>query len=102
MRYYWKVKARDIAGAETWSSESFSFVTGTGGCCQLRGDIDGDGSGPDISDLMYLVNYMFGGGQPPGCLAEADINGSGGNPDIIDLVRLVTYMFQSGPSPAPC
>ena len=29
-------------------------------------DINGDGAGPDISDLVALVNYMFGG--CPSCL----------------------------------
>jgi hypothetical protein len=71
-------------------------------CCQHRGDINHSGSGPDISDLVFLVTYMFQGGVEPPCLDEADINGSGGGPDITDLVYLVTYMFQSGPAPVPC
>jgi hypothetical protein len=73
-----------------------------GGCCAIRGDINHSGSGPDISDLVYLVTYMFQSGPVPPCLEEADINGSGGGPDITDLVYLVTYMFQSGPAPVAC
>ena len=30
-------------------------------------DVDGNGSGPNIADLVYLVNYMFNGGPPPVC-----------------------------------
>jgi hypothetical protein len=72
------------------------------GCCQVVGDINGSGAGPDISDLVYLVTYMFQNGPAPVCAEEADINGSGAGPDISDLVYLVTYMFQNGPAPAPC
>ena len=72
------------------------------GCCVLRGDVNGDGSGPDIADLVYLVSFMFSGGPPPPCMDEADIDGSGGVPDIADLVYLVAYMFSGGPPPAPC
>ena len=77
-------------------------------CCiaGLRGDILADGSpgeiSIDISDLVYLVSYMFQSGPEGGCPGEVDINGSGSGPDIADLVYLVTYMFQNGPAPAPC
>ncbi len=76
-------------------------------CCNLRGDIDHSGAGPDISDLVYLVSYMFSGGTPPPCeeggvYLEADVDGSGAGPDISDLVYLVSYMFSGGPAPVPC
>ena len=79
-------------------------------CCLLRADVNHDGTGPDISDLVYLVSYMFSGGPAPPCedppgssyYAEADINGDGAGPDISDLVYLVSYMFSGGPAPVPC
>ena len=71
-------------------------------CCSLRGDVNGNGSGPVISDLVYLASYMFQEGPEPPCTEEADINGDASGPDIADLVYLVTYMFQDGPSPAEC
>jgi hypothetical protein len=71
-------------------------------CCTLRGDIDGDGQGPDISDLVYMVDYMFGGGQEPACMQEADINGDGVAIDIADMVALVDFMFGNGPAPVVC
>ncbi|MFH1687728.1 MAG: hypothetical protein ABIE70_09430 [bacterium] len=72
----------------------------------IRGDINNDGHGPDIADLVYLVNYMFNGGPSPceclpGYYCEADINGNGVGPDIVDLVYLVNYMFNGGPPPPP-
>ncbi len=72
-------------------------------CCALVGDINHDGTGPDITDLVYLVSYMFQSGPQPPCPEETDMNGSGTpQADIADLVYLVTYMFQSGPAPVPC
>jgi|GEM_PF-5089575 len=71
-------------------------------CCLIRGDIDYNGTGPDIADLVYLVAYMFNGGPEPPCMEASDINGDGGIPDIADLVSLVAYMFQGGHPPEPC
>lgn len=63
------------------------------------GDVDGDLSiDPNISDLVFLVNFMFQGGPEPPVMEATDVNCTGGGtPDISDLVYLVSYMFQSGP-----
>lgn len=64
------------------------------------GDINGDFDGPDIADLVYLVNYMFNGGEPPPWPSwRANLDGSMTGPDIGDLVYLVNYMFNDGPPP---
>lgn len=70
--------------------------------CEIVGDMNHDGLGPDIVDLVYAVTYMFQGGAPPIVLEEADIDGNGTGPDIADLVHLVTFMFQGGAPPVPC
>ncbi|MDH3939099.1 MAG: hypothetical protein OEV68_17410, partial [candidate division Zixibacteria bacterium] len=81
------------------------FVSGLiGPCCipPLRGNVDYDGADAiDISDLVYLVDFMFAGGQEPPCFEEADINGDGVI-DISDLVWFVDFMFSFGAPPAPC
>ena len=33
--------------------------------CPEEGDINGSGGNIDISDLVYMVNYMFSGGPAP-------------------------------------
>lgn len=74
-------------------------------CCHgIRGNVDGDISEIiDISDLVYLVDFMFTSGSAPACLDEGNIDGDAGNViDISDLVALVDFMFTSGPSPADC
>ncbi len=94
----------------TGSAEVFipQFVSGTlsmeeSGCCiGDRGNVDGSvDDNVDISDLVALVDYMFGGGAAPPCPEEANIDGEG-EIDISDLVALVAYMFQGGDPPAPC
>lgn len=85
------------------SEEVTIIVVDSSSCCVVRGDVDHSNSDPDISDLVYLVTYMFSGGPPPPCMEEADINGDGSTaPDISDLVYLVSYMFSGGPPPVPC
>lgn len=61
------------------------------------GDINGDSRGPDISDLIYLVDFMFRGGDPPPWPDAADVNNSGGLVDIADLIYMVDWMFVGGP-----
>lgn len=88
----------------------YSFTVNAG-CCNgdgLRGNVDGvSGSGGDmdISDLTYLVAYLFSGGPEPPCIDEGNVDGSGGSGgpiDISDLTYLVEYLFAGGPAPAVC
>ena len=63
-----------------------------------RGNTNGD-SGVDLADALFVVNYLFSGGQQPGCMDSADINDDG-SLDISDTIYLLNYLFVSGPSPA--
>lgn len=76
------------------------------GCCvpPLRGNINSD---PDdlitVSDLTFIVNYLFGGGPFPSCDEESNFNGSSNNfTDINDVTALVEYLFNQGAPPANC
>lgn len=81
----------------------FEHGDSTRPCCYgLRGNVDGnEEEEPDISDLIYLVDYMFTGGPAPPCMAEADFDASQ-DIDISDLVGLVDYMFTGGVEPWSC
>jgi hypothetical protein len=83
-----------------------NFETESELCCNppIRGNIDYDVAEIiDISDLMYLIDFMFLSGPAPVCFEEADVNASGTEPlDISDLVWLIDYMFIGGPPPFPC
>jgi len=64
----------------------------------ICGDIDGDGEAPNVSDVTYLVDYMFNGGPPPPVLEAANVDGYSGI-NILDLTYLVAYLFIEGADP---
>ena len=77
-------------------------------CCVVRGNVDGQ-VGPsgavDVTDLSYLVAYLFQGGTPPSCEEEGNVDGITGigEPiDVADLTYLVAYLFQGGTVPPAC
>ncbi len=70
-------------------------------CDWVGGDADGSGY-IDIDDVVYIINYIFGGGPDPipDVLAgDADCTGY---IDIDDVVYLINYIFGGGPAPCPC
>ena len=74
------------------------------GCCTapIRGNADGDALDEVlVSDLVYLVNYIFKAGPPPPCPEEGNADGID-SVNVADLVLLVNYLFKGGPSPANC
>ncbi len=77
-------------------------------CCRAHGNVDGNGSSDgwvNISDLTYLVAYVFQGGPLPPCPEEADVDGSGQSgtlADIADITYLVSYLFMGGLEPPVC
>jgi DNA-binding beta-propeller fold protein YncE len=64
----------------------------------VPGDFNHDSRGPDITDLIVLVDYMFQGGEEPWPIWTTNVNGDLSVADITDLIYLVSYMFQEGPS----
>ena len=70
-------------------------------CCSgNRGDVNGDGVGPNILDLTRLVDFIFRGAPAPDCQLESDVNGDGTPYNIIDLTFVVDFIFRAG-QPAP-
>lgn len=65
-----------------------------GGVC---GDADRSGR-IDISDAVYMVNYIFAGGRPPADPAEGDYD-CNGRTDVSDIVHLINYFFAGGAAP---
>jgi len=93
-----------LVGSPNYRPSIMPYVQVGAGCCigPLRGNVDYDpADAVDISDLVYLVDYMFASGPTPPCPEEVDLNADGGT-DISDLVYLVDYMFSGGPGPQPC
>ena len=64
----------------------------------LRGDANSNGR-RDISDAIFLVAFLFQGGETPPCRDAADVDDDGAL-TVTDSVRLLNYTFQ-GTSPPP-
>ncbi len=69
--------------------------------CTYCGDADGSGS-VDISDAVYLVQYIFAGGPEPGdCQIPTGLGDANGDctVDISDVAYIVQYAFAGGAQP---
>jgi hypothetical protein len=49
----------------------------------------------DISDAIFVLNYLFLGGVAPSCLDAADANDDG-NIDLSDGIKILRYLFGGG------
>lgn len=54
--------------------------------------------GVDLSDVIYLVNYILKGGPAPPVLPAGDVNASC-NIELADVILLVNYILKGGPAP---
>jgi len=61
------------------------------------GDANGDAT-VDISDVVYLIAYIFSGGSAPSPLLSGDAN-CDSTVDISDVVYLIAYIFSGGAKP---
>ena len=90
--YYWRIKP---AGAGDYEClYVLNMVSGYSGNC---GDANGD-SFINISDAVYIVNYVFLGGEAPEPLSVADVN-CDTKTNISDAVYLILYVFANGNDP---
>jgi len=64
---------------------------------RMTGDANGDGK-VTVSDVVYLVSYLFKGGPPPNPIRVGDAN-CDGKVTVADVVYLVSYLFKGGPLP---
>jgi M6 family metalloprotease-like protein len=90
-RYYWKVRAYN-SSIERWSDQTWTFVSAK------RGDANADKI-LTVTDVIYLVNYLFRGGNTP--IPESlvgDVN-CDGKISVSDVVYLINYLFKGGPPP---
>jgi len=90
-QYWWNVKANDRHGGETWSPQVLTFRTVTLGDANNSNNVD-------ISDVVYLIAYIFSGGSAPSPLLAGDAN-CDSIIDISDAVYLIAYIFSGGLAP---
>lgn len=61
------------------------------------GDANGDGK-VTVSDVVYLINYLFKGGPGPIPWEAGEAN-CDGKITVSDVVYLINYLFKGGPPP---
>jgi hypothetical protein len=61
------------------------------------GDANNDNN-ISVSDVVYLISYLFKGGPPPNPQIEGDANGDG-QVSVADVVYVINYLFKGGPPP---
>lgn len=93
--YYWRVRSFDGANYSDWSNAMAVYI-GPFFC----GDINDDDNGPNILDLVYMVDFNFRGGDPYLFPVYADLNGDGDSGNILDITFLVDYMHRGGSRPS--
>jgi hypothetical protein len=68
----------------------------------IRGDANADADPPDkivdLSDPIFILNYLFQGGPEPPCREAADADADG-ELNLTDGVYLLNYLFKAGPAP---
>jgi hypothetical protein len=64
------------------------------------GDVTYDGK-VDLGDVVFLINYLYRGGQPPSLWETGDVT-CDGVIDLGDVVYLINYLFRNGPPPLHC
>ncbi|MFH1336864.1 MAG: C25 family cysteine peptidase [Candidatus Zixiibacteriota bacterium] len=65
----------------------------------MHGDANGDLT-IDIADVVWIINYLYKGGNPPIPLEMGDAD-CDGTVDVADVVYLINYLYKGG-YPPPC
>ncbi len=63
----------------------------------LCGDANGDGD-VNVSDAVWIINYVFVNGDPPDPLQAGEVN-CDGSVNVSDAVWIINYVFVSGYAP---
>jgi CotH protein/lamin tail-like protein len=63
----------------------------------IRGDANSDEES-NMSDVVFLLSYLYLSGAAPACLDSADMNDDAAV-DLTDAVYLLNYLFLAGPPP---
>jgi hypothetical protein len=96
--YYYVVTSVNTAGDE---SEPCAEVSAIPGSAMLplfrRGDANNDDH-IDMSDSIFLLGWLFLGGEDPGCMAAGDSNGDSAV-DLSDAVYVLGHLFLGSKAP---
>lgn len=81
------------ATGEGWYVDDVQIASGGYNC----GDANGDG-GLNVSDAVYIINYVFTGGAAPDPICVGNANGDS-NVNVSDAVYIINHVFIGGAAP---
>ena len=97
IEHCYRVRAVSATGRESTDS-SMACATVRAEPTFRRSDVDGSGR-TDISDPIYVLEFLFRGKERPPCPDAADFD-DGGSLDLGDALSILNWLFQNGPAPA--
>jgi hypothetical protein len=86
-----------ISGGHGLSHGFWQNLVSDSTCCETPGDANRDGT-TNVGDVVYIINYVFKGGDAPICPKEGDPN-SDCSINVGDAVFLISYIFKQGDTP---
>jgi hypothetical protein len=89
--------ATGFAGSTNFKVSHGYWYSSVFGPSYVCGDADGNGI-INISDAVYLISYIFGGGPAPEPVVSGDAD-CNQIVNISDAVYLIAYIFGGGPAP---
>jgi len=101
-QFRFRIRCDASVGSGGWYIDDVSLCTFDSGSTAppfTRGNCNGDGS-VNLSDAVFLFNYLFLGGDLPGCTRACDANGSG-DLNLTDGIYLLDHLFRGGPPLPP-
>jgi FG-GAP repeat/Dockerin type I domain len=83
----------------SWEDLAYVYVLGTEEVClsYICGDANTDLT-VNVSDAVWIINYVFVGGDPPDPLDSGDAN-CDGTSNVSDAVWIINYVFVGGNEP---
>lgn len=95
--FYYNARVTDSDTPPKSQIVNFTHVINKATLPPVCGDANGDGR-VDISDVVYLIAFIFTGGPEPTPTIRGDADCSY-DIDISDAVFLINYIFSGGPAP---
>jgi aminopeptidase N len=94
--WFWHVSAVNSEGTASQYQQT-PFLLTVESSQGMRGDCNDDGT-VNVSDAVYIINYIFAGGPAPDPLLSGDPN-CDNDVNISDAVYIINYIFVGGDPP---